>query len=125
VTQAWRLGLPVVTTAPTQRARRQLPLHRHRLDDGVRPCLPQQHRAGLAAFEADLIRERTMPGLSAARARGRLGGRPPKMSPDKLQVAREMYESKQHTLEAIAKTIGVSRTTLCRHLYAQSTSCAA
>ena len=70
----------------------------------------------LAEFERDLIRERTMAGLEAARARGRVGGRPPKMTPEKVKVAREMYDSKEYTVEAIAKTIGVSRKTVYRHL---------
>ena len=72
----------------------------------------------LAEFERELIRERTLAGLAAARARGRMGGRPSKMTPDKIKVAREMYDSKQHTVEAIARTIGVSRKTVYRHLTA-------
>ena len=70
----------------------------------------------LAEFERDLIRERTLAGLEAARARGRVGGRPPKMTAEKVRVAREMYESKDYTVEAIARTIGVSRKTVYRHL---------
>lgn len=70
----------------------------------------------LAEFERELIRERTMAGLAAARARGRVGGRPSKMTPEKVKVAREMYDSKEHTVEAIARTIGVSRKTVYRHL---------
>jgi len=70
----------------------------------------------LAEFERDLIRERTMAGLAAARARGRVGGRPPVMTPEKVAVARQMYDSKEHTVEAIAKTLGVSRKTIYRHL---------
>ena len=70
----------------------------------------------LAEFERDLIRERTMAGLAAARARGRVGGRPPVMTPDKIKIARQMYEGREHTVEAIAKTLGVSRKTVYRHL---------
>jgi DNA invertase Pin-like site-specific DNA recombinase len=70
----------------------------------------------LAEFERELIRERTIAGLTAARARGRSGGRPRVMTPDKLAVARQLYDSKEHTLEAIAATIEVSRSTLYRHL---------
>jgi len=70
----------------------------------------------LAEFERDLIRERTMAGLAAARARGRVGGRPPTMTPEKIAVARQMYDSREHTVEAIAKTLGVSRKTIYRHL---------
>lgn len=72
--------------------------------------------AAFAQFERDLIRERTNAGLAAARARGRKGGRRPVMTPQKLAVAKQMYESKQHTLEEIAKTVGVSRATLYRHM---------
>jgi DNA invertase Pin-like site-specific DNA recombinase len=68
----------------------------------------------LAEFERDLIRDRTMPGLTAARARGRAGGRPPALTPDNLAVARQMHASRQHTMEAIAKVVGVSRATLYR-----------
>jgi DNA invertase Pin-like site-specific DNA recombinase len=72
--------------------------------------------AALAEFERDLIRERTSAGLAAARARGRHGGRPSVMSGHKLQVAREMYASGQYTVAAIAKTLGVSRASIYRHL---------
>jgi DNA invertase Pin-like site-specific DNA recombinase len=70
----------------------------------------------LAEFERDLIHERTMAGLAAARARGRLGGRPSSMSPQKLAVARQLHEGRQHTVAAIAEMLGVSRATIYRHL---------
>jgi DNA invertase Pin-like site-specific DNA recombinase len=60
--------------------------------------------ASLAAFERDLIRERTMAGLSAARARGNLGGRPSAMTPEKLDVARRML-AEGRSKSSIAKTI--------------------
>lgn len=72
--------------------------------------------AGLAEFERDLILERTHAGLAAARARGRVGGRKPKMTAKKLEVAKEMYASKRHTVAQIAEAIGVSRATVYRHL---------
>jgi DNA invertase Pin-like site-specific DNA recombinase len=72
--------------------------------------------AALAEFERDLIRERTNAGLAAARARGRKGGRPSVMTPDKLVVAREMYASGEHTVAAIAAVLGVSRASVYRHL---------
>src|SRR5665213_3572030 len=68
----------------------------------------------LAEFERDLIRERTMAGLAAARARGRVGGRPSVMNPKKIDKARKLYDSRQHTVEAIAQTLGVSRKTVYR-----------
>ena len=72
--------------------------------------------AALAEFERDLIRERTRAGLEAARARGRNGGRPSVMTADKLRVARELYEAREHTTAQIARVLGVSRATLYRHL---------
>ncbi|WP_249020756.1 recombinase family protein [Conexibacter sp. S30A1] len=72
--------------------------------------------AALAEFERELIRERTRAGLAAARARGRHGGRRTVMTPEKLRVARDMYASRQHTVTAIASTIGVSRATIYRTL---------
>jgi DNA invertase Pin-like site-specific DNA recombinase len=70
----------------------------------------------LAGFERSLIRERTVAGLAAARARGRVGGRPPVMTAEKIKVARQLYDAQELTVEEIAKTIGVSRKTVYRHL---------
>jgi len=71
--------------------------------------------ASLAAFERDLVRERTLAGLAAARARGRVGGRPPTMTADKLAVARQLLAAGQ-SKTLVAATIGVSRPTLYEHL---------
>ncbi len=70
----------------------------------------------LAEFERELISERTQAGLSAARSRGRVGGRPSVMTPDKTATARQMDESGEYTWDAIAEVIGVSRSTVYRHL---------
>ena len=70
----------------------------------------------LAEFERDLIRERTMAGLAAARARGRVGGRPSVMNAKKIDKARKLYESRQHTVAEIAEMLGVSAATIYRHL---------
>lgn len=70
----------------------------------------------LAEFERDLIRERTMAGLAAARARGRKGGRPTVWTPEKLRVARQMYKSRQHEVAEIARVLGVSRASVYRAL---------
>jgi DNA invertase Pin-like site-specific DNA recombinase len=76
----------------------------------------------LAEFERELIRERTTAGLAAARARGRHGGRPTVMSPDKVATARQMYDSKEFTVEAIARVLGVSRASIYRHLAGPASS---
>ena len=71
----------------------------------------------LAEFERDVIRERTHAGLAAARARGRLGGRPKKLTDAKqLELARTLYEAGQTDIETICATLGISRATLYRYL---------
>jgi len=70
----------------------------------------------LAEFERDLIRERTQAGLAAARARGRVGGRPSVMNPKKIATARKLYDSHEHTVAEIAAMLNVSVATVYRHL---------
>jgi DNA invertase Pin-like site-specific DNA recombinase len=69
----------------------------------------------LAEFEREIIRERTRAGLAAARARGRLGGRPSPVSAEKLAAA-EAMRAREHSMRDIAAALGVSRATLHRHL---------
>ncbi len=66
----------------------------------------------LAEFEHDLIRERTMAGLQAARARGRKGGRRPAMSDSDIRKAAAMLSDSQITKTEVASHFGVTRTTL-------------
>lgn len=70
----------------------------------------------LAEFERSIIRERTRAGLDAARARGRKGGRPPKLKDADLKAARAMLADKSITVEEVAKHLRVSPATLYRHL---------
>ena len=72
--------------------------------------------AAIAEFEHDLIVERTVDGLAAARARGRMGGPRFKMTSTNMAQARSMYDAGQHTVQQIADTCGVSRPTIYRHL---------
>ena len=69
----------------------------------------------LAEFERNLIRERTNMGLAAARAQGRRGGRPPAMSGPQIKQARRMQAGGM-SLADIRDVLGVSRSTLYRHL---------
>jgi len=72
---------------------------------------------GLAEMERELIRERTIAGLAAAPARGRRGCRPVRMSPAKLRVARGMREADPpESYAVIARELGLSKTTVRRHL---------
>jgi DNA invertase Pin-like site-specific DNA recombinase len=68
--------------------------------------------AALAEFERHLIRERTQAGLKAARARGRKGGRPKALDPNKRQLAVKLYAEKQHTIGEICQMLGISKPTL-------------
>jgi DNA invertase Pin-like site-specific DNA recombinase len=70
----------------------------------------------LAEFERTVIRERTKAGLSAARARGRVGGRPAKLSGDDLKAAKALLGDATITVTEVAKRLGVSPATLYRYL---------
>ncbi len=70
----------------------------------------------LAQFEREIIRDRTVAGLTAARARGRVGGRPSKLSAEQRRQARKMYEERELTVEQIGAVLGVSRTAIYRAL---------
>lgn len=70
----------------------------------------------LAEFERGVIRERTKAGLSAARARGRVGGRPVKLTGDDLKAAKALLADSTITVADVAKRLGVSPATLYRHL---------
>jgi DNA invertase Pin-like site-specific DNA recombinase len=72
----------------------------------------------LAEFERDIIRERTQAGLSAARARGRKGGRPKALTPRKAEQAKTLYNDKNRSIDEICKTLGISRATLYRNVKA-------
>ncbi|MEU7767546.1 helix-turn-helix domain-containing protein [Nocardia sp. NPDC049190] len=71
---------------------------------------------------ADLISEGTLEGLESARARGRVGGRPPALTKLQALKASEMYDEldsqgkRRYTVAQIAETFGVSRKTIYRHL---------
>jgi DNA invertase Pin-like site-specific DNA recombinase len=72
--------------------------------------------AALAEFERELIAERTKAGLVAARARGRRGGRPCKMTPAKLRLARAAMAEPGTNVGDLCRELGVTRQTLCRHV---------
>lgn len=73
----------------------------------------------LAEFERDLIRERTLAGLRAARARGRVGGRKPKLTPAQVRQAAQLMKNKDNLISDILSTLGVSRSTLYRYVNPQ------
>ena len=71
----------------------------------------------LAEFERNLIKERTIAGLDAARARGRKGGRP-KLTPStsKVAMAKKLYADKTNSIDEICSMLNISRMTFYRYL---------
>ena len=72
--------------------------------------------AALAEFERDVIRERTQAGLSAARARGRQGGRPKGRNTSKQLAAQALSQDKSRPVGEICKMLGISRTSYYRYI---------
>ncbi|OFO13588.1 hypothetical protein HMPREF3088_05535 [Corynebacterium sp. HMSC22B11] len=72
--------------------------------------------AALAEFEGEFISERTKAGLEFARARGRKGGRPFRMTPAKVRLARASMGQPETNVAALCKELGVTRQTLYRQV---------
>ena len=72
--------------------------------------------AALAEFERELIAERTVAGLASARARGRKGGRPFKMTTAKLRLAMAAMGQPETKVGDLCRELGITRQTLYRHI---------
>ena len=75
--------------------------------------------AALAEFERDIISERTKAGLAAARARGRMGGRPKglsKAAKDKAMIAKTLYEQREMSVSEICKYLSIAKSTMYKYL---------
>jgi DNA invertase Pin-like site-specific DNA recombinase len=72
--------------------------------------------AALAEYERELISERTVAGLAAARARGRKGGAPYKMTPAKVRLAAASMGKPGTNVSDLCKELGITRQTLYRHV---------
>src|SRR3954469_700207 len=70
----------------------------------------------LAEFEREIIRERTNAGLSAARARGRNGGRPKKLTRKQIEMLQHLAADKKHSVKEICQTLGIGRTVFYRYV---------
>jgi DNA invertase Pin-like site-specific DNA recombinase len=70
----------------------------------------------LAEFERNLIRERTLAGLAAARARGRKGGRPKSLTPEQIRIAQALYDDPTNAIADICRTLKITRFTLYRYI---------
>ena len=70
----------------------------------------------LAELQRELIVANTMDGLAAARARGRVGGRRPRLTEDQAALAQQLYDAREKTVQQIADLFGVPRSTVYGHL---------
>jgi DNA invertase Pin-like site-specific DNA recombinase len=94
------------------------------LNDPIDTTTPQGRLAfnlfaSLAEFERDLIRERTQAGLTAARARGRMGGRPKGLPPQAERTAcaaETLYREQRLSVREIADELGIAKSTLYAYL---------
>jgi DNA invertase Pin-like site-specific DNA recombinase len=79
----------------------------------------------LAEFEKNLINERSKAGLNAARARGKLGGRPKALDRNQQQLAIKLYNERQHSIAEICQMMKISKPTLYSYVSssAQNTPC--
>ena len=76
--------------------------------------------SAFAQLEHSLIKERTKVGLNAARSRGRVGGRPTVHKGNKKELAYKMYMENKNTVDEIAKTLDMSRSTVYRYIEKKS-----
>lgn len=72
--------------------------------------------AALAEFEREMIKERTIAGMQAARARGRKGGRPYKMTAAKLRLAMATMGKAETKIGSLCEELGITKQTLYRHV---------
>ena len=90
------------------------PVEEHGLGEGVSGFPLVEARRDAASQGRILIRERTVAGLKAARARGRKGGRPPKLSAKEIKTIRTLLKTADIPVAEIAARFGVARSTLYR-----------
>jgi DNA invertase Pin-like site-specific DNA recombinase len=78
---------------------------------------------GLAEFERELARERTMAGLKAAREPGRVGGRPPTLGEEEIPQVQAMMKDEEVSTLDIRERFGISRPTLYRYVGPEGQRC--
>ncbi|MEA3197349.1 MAG: hypothetical protein QOF32_1401, partial [Gammaproteobacteria bacterium] len=97
------------------------------LTDGIDTAAPSgdlflRTMAALSEMERSLTRERTRIGLAVARARGREGGRRPKLSPRQIEHAKNLLADRTTNVSEVAARLGVARSTLYRAIERASAS---
>jgi DNA invertase Pin-like site-specific DNA recombinase len=76
----------------------------------------------VAEFEADLIRARTREGMRVAKAKGRLRGKQPKLSPTRETHLVKLYRAGEHTVGELEELFGITRSTVYRAIRRAKTS---
>ena len=71
----------------------------------------------LSEFEKDILLERSRDGMAAARARGRIGGRPNKFTPQELKEMIDHYNDKKLKVNQICKLYNITKPTFYKYLY--------
>jgi DNA invertase Pin-like site-specific DNA recombinase len=97
----------------------------HVIEQGIDTTTPEGRAmfgmlSVLAEYQRELIVANTRDGLAAARARGRVGGRKPALSPNQAELAQQLYDARTKTVIQIADMFNVPRTTLYGHLNRQA-----
>jgi DNA invertase Pin-like site-specific DNA recombinase len=93
----------------------------HIIEQGIDTATPEGRAmfgmlGVMAELQRELIHANTMDGLASARARGRVGGRRPKLTDQQAMLAQELYDKREKTVQDIADLFGVPRTTVYGHL---------
>jgi DNA invertase Pin-like site-specific DNA recombinase len=121
VTRLDRLGRSVVHLVLLGAELRECGVGLHVIEQGIDTSTAEGRAmfgmlSVLAELQRELIVANTRDGLAAARARGRRGGRRPRLTPHQAEVAQQLYDAGKHTVQQIADMFGVPRSTVYGHL---------
>jgi DNA invertase Pin-like site-specific DNA recombinase len=121
VTRLDRLGRSLVHLVNVGAELRQREIGLHVIEQGIDTSTAEGRAmfgmlAVLAEYQRELIVANTHDGLAAARARGRVGGRKPKLSPQQATLAQQQYDTGEKTVQQIADLFGVPRSTVYGYL---------
>ncbi len=121
VTRLDRLGRSLQHLVELSADLRERGIELHIIEQGIDTATPEGRMmfgmmSVLAEYQRELIVANTKDGLAAARARGRVGGRPPRLNKAQVEHAQKLYDAREMTVQQIADLLGVSRSTLYGHL---------
>ena len=74
----------------------------------------------LSAMEREILIERTKAGIEAARQRGRVGGRPPKITAEQKQIAKQLLQDPSNSVASICRSLGIAKSTFYRSIKGES-----